>query len=103
MKLDRNDPLEARFARFVRRNERGKTGLKKSDQWMHICKKCKTTVTLKTSRPPQLCEGLTFMGEDCGSRNFESYNKVDVEAMPIGRVIIDLRSPSQMGRKGKTR
>jgi hypothetical protein len=35
--------------------------------------------------------------------DFTSYNKIEVEAMPIGRVFTDLRSPSQLGRKGKVK
>ena len=98
-KLDRHDP---NFARFGRSHPR-RSGIEKTHDWIHICNSCGKSHWNGSPRPPRECPGLRFNGDPCGSTDIKTYNKLKLEAMPIGRVKVDLRSPSQMGRKGKSR
>lgn len=97
------DHQDARFAR-ERKPSPNRTGLKRSNEWIYECASCGHRTRVKHNRGPEWCGELRpISGEVCGSEEFKVYNVISVEAMPIGRSHIDMRSPAQMGRKGKVR
>ena len=94
-----SDPGRDRF-----RNKKAETGLSKTARWVHICQHCRQTTKNHNPKPPSPCQAIrAISGETCMSDRFNSYNEMDLAAMPIGKRFIDMRSPSQLGRKGKVR
>jgi hypothetical protein len=97
------DHQDARFAR-ERRKRPNKTGLHKTNVWIFKCNSCGKTYRVKHDHAPEYCGAkLHISGGVCGGEEFTVYNRLELEAMPQGRSYIDMRSPSQMGRKGKVR
>lgn len=103
--MAQGDWQDARFRSRVHRKDRNKTGLTKMPVWWFTCKACgKQYKVYRQDQVPEFCSHPRMMtGEPCGGEEFTVGQEVGIEAMPIGRVHTDLRSPSQMGRKGKTR
>jgi hypothetical protein len=89
------------FRSAVRGADRKKTGLVPTGTYVFMCERCEKIY--KSHRPKACVAERLISGEPCGCTEFKRYQDIHVEAMPIGRVITDLRSPSQMGRKGKVK
>jgi bifunctional DNA-binding transcriptional regulator/antitoxin component of YhaV-PrlF toxin-antitoxin module len=91
--------LDARFRSAIPKDVRNRTGLVETDDYCHICVVCDQHYANKNPEPPSMCTGhiRDLEGRPCISVEFYSYRNIEVEAMPIGRVIIDHRKRGERG------
>lgn len=90
--------VDARFRSAIARQDKNKTGLVRSGEYVHICDDCSHAVVNENPQPPRFCDRTKpISGVLCTSSSFTTYESIHVEAMPIGRVITDHRKRGQRG------
>ena len=91
--------IGARFKTAIMKADRNKTGLKETDDYCHICEVCDQHYQNKNPFPPAMCTGhmADLSGRPCISTKFQTYRNIEVEAMPIGRILTDHRKRGERG------
>lgn len=90
--------LDARFRSAIAKQDKDKTGLVRTEEYVHVCHSCGQQFHNRNPDPPAMCTGTRFLtGAPCISTDFQTSNVIHVEAMPIDRVIIDFRKRGERG------